>query len=96
MEVLFPALGPALRTGQCDADKQPAFLQMGADLQRSYDDRRGHRPPRASQRDPGVEPAELSAGGLKAADQHRATGSTGGLMVRGADETLIEVRGLDH
>ena len=27
--------GPALRTGQRDADKQPAFLQRGADLQRS-------------------------------------------------------------
>ncbi len=38
-----------------------------------YDDG-GHRPPRASQRHLGVESAELSAGGLEAADQHRTRG----------------------
>jgi len=32
----------------------------------------------------GVESAELSAGGLEAADQHCATGRSGGLMVRQA------------
>ena len=47
---------------------------MGADLQESHDDGGGHRPPGSSQRHLGVESAELSAGGLKAADEHRATG----------------------
>ncbi len=52
---------------------------MGADLQESDDDGGSHRPPRTSQRYLGVESAKLSAGGLEAADQHRAAG---GLMVR--------------
>ena len=40
----------------------------------SHDDGGGHRPPRSSQCDLGIEPTELSAGGLEAADQHHATG----------------------
>jgi len=60
---------------------------MGADLQRSHDDGGGHRPPRSSQRNLGVESAELSVGGLEAADEHRAT--AGGLMVRQATGTVV-------
>lgn len=40
---------------------QPALQQVGTDLQGRHDHGGGHRPPRASQRDSGVERIELSA-----------------------------------
>lgn len=63
------ALGRALRARQRDADQQLAVQQVGTDLQRRDDHRRRDRPAGASQRDPGVERAELSAGERKEARQ---------------------------
>ena len=56
------ALGGALRTRQRDANEQLALQQMGTDIQGRDDDRGGHRSAGASQRDFGVECAQLSAG----------------------------------
>ena len=50
-----------LRTGQRDAHEQLAVQQMGADLQRRDDHRSRDRSAGPSQRDPGVERAQLSA-----------------------------------
>ncbi len=50
-----------VRTRQRDADEQPAVQQVGADLQRRDDHCGGHRSAGASQCDPGVERAQLSA-----------------------------------
>src|SRR6516165_6983199 len=55
------AVGGALRARQRAVDQQLAVLEMGDDLQRPYDDGRRHRPAGTSQRDPGVESAELPA-----------------------------------
>lgn len=56
------APGGSLRAGQRMADEQPAVLQVGGDLQGPDDNSGRDRPPGASQRDCGVEPAELSPG----------------------------------
>lgn len=56
------AAGGSLRTGQRVADEQPAVLRLGGDLQGPDDDGRGDRPVGASQRDRGIEPAELPPG----------------------------------
>jgi hypothetical protein len=53
--------GRTLRTRQRDAHKQLAIQQVGTDLQRRDDHRGGHRSAGASQCDPGVERAQLSA-----------------------------------
>jgi hypothetical protein len=55
------AAGGALRTRQCDAHEQPALQQMGADLQGRDDHRSRDRSVSTSQRDLGVERAQLSA-----------------------------------
>ena len=57
------AAGGSLRAWQRLADEQPAVLEMGIDLQGCDDDGGSDRPAGASQRDPGVEHAELSPGG---------------------------------
>ena len=56
----YPSRG-TVRTRQRDADEQPAVLEVGADLQRRNDHRRGDRPPGTPQRDPGTERTQLSA-----------------------------------
>ena len=56
------AAGRALRTGQRSADEQPSVLEVGSDLQRRDDDRRGDRPLGSSQRDHRAECAELPRG----------------------------------
>jgi hypothetical protein len=53
------AVGGALRTRQRATDQQPAVLEMGDDFQGPDDDSRRHRQAGASQRDLGIEPAEL-------------------------------------
>jgi hypothetical protein len=56
------AVGGAVRTRECVVDEQPTVLAVDADLQGSDDDRSGHRPPGASQRDRGAERAQLPTG----------------------------------
>jgi hypothetical protein len=56
------ALGGSLRARQRAVDEQPAVLEVGGDLQRPDDDGGSDRPPGASRRDCGVEPAELPPG----------------------------------
>ncbi len=56
------AFGRTVRTGQCNADQQLAVQQVGTDLQRRHDDGGRHRSISASQRDPGVERAQLPIG----------------------------------
>lgn len=65
---LVYALGRALRTWQRAVDQQLAVLEMGDDLQRPDDNRRGHRSLSASQRHPGIEHPELSAGASQEGD----------------------------
>jgi hypothetical protein len=56
------ALGGAVRAWERALDEQPGVLAVGADLQGPDDDRGGHRPVGASQRDRGTERAELPPG----------------------------------
>lgn len=51
-----------LRAWERDADEQLTLQQVGADLQRCDDDGGGDRPTSSSQRDPGVERAQLPSG----------------------------------
>lgn len=65
MKVLFTLLAERIERGECAADKQPHFQQMGPDLQGPVDDRSSDRPPRAPQRDHRTERAELPCGNGK-------------------------------
>ncbi len=76
------AAGGALRTGQRAGDEQPAVLEMGASVQGPHDGGGGDRPPGASQRDRGVECAELPGGGGQAGEGRRRVAGVGGGMVR--------------
>ena len=78
MEVLFTLLGGAVRAGQRAADEQPAVLGVGGDLQGPDDDGGGHRPPGASQRDPGVERAQLPGGAGQEGQAESGSGGCGG------------------
>jgi hypothetical protein len=72
-----------LRARECDADKQLTLQQVGADIQRCDDDRGGDRPTSSSQRDLGVERAQLPSregqdtatqvGGINANDIEKVT-----------------------
>ena len=79
------APGGPIRTGQRVADEQPAVLEMGGDLQGSDDDGGGHRPLGASQRDRGIELAQLPAG----ACQERQ-GRRGGIGASGVNAGVVE------
>jgi hypothetical protein len=68
------AAGGSLRTRQRLADEQPAVLEMGGDLQGPDDDRGRDRPPGASQRDRGAEPAELPPGARQKGEGRGARG----------------------
>ena len=73
MEVLFTLLAERYERGTRDAHQQPAVLEVGDHLQGPDDDGGGHRPPGASQRDPGIEHPQLPAGGGQA-DQAARSG----------------------
>jgi len=72
-----------LRARECDADEQLTLQQVGADIQRCDDDRGGDRPTSSSQRDLGVERAQLPSregqdtatqvGGINADDIEKVT-----------------------
>ena len=66
--------GPALRARKRAADEQLAVLGLGANLPGSDDDGGGHRPISTSQRDRGIEPAELPSG---AGEERQGQGETG-------------------
>lgn len=55
-------VGGTLRAWQCALVEQPGVFSMGTDLQRPHDDRSGHRPLGASQRDYRVEHSQLPIG----------------------------------
>ena len=62
MEVLFTLLAERYERGSVLLTSNLPFSQWTADLQGPDDDGGGHRPPGASQRDRGVERAELPPG----------------------------------
>ena len=74
---LVHAAGGSLRTRQCVADEQPAVLEVGGDLQGPDDDGGSDRPPGASQRDRGAEPAELPPGACQEGEGRGDVGITG-------------------
>ena len=76
MEVLFTLLAERYERGSVLLTSNLPFSQMGADLQGCDDDGGGDRPPGASQRDPGAEPAELP-GGAGQEGQARSSGRRG-------------------
>jgi hypothetical protein len=82
--VVYAAGGP-LRTGQRVADEQLAILEMGGDFQRPNDDGSGHRPLGASQRDRGIEHAELSVG-----TRQERQGRRGGVGTSGINAGVVE------
>jgi len=61
MEVLFTLLAERYERGSVWLTSNLPFFEVGEHLQRPNDDGGGDRPLGASQRDPGVEPAELPA-----------------------------------
>ena len=68
----------ALRARERDADEQLTFQQVGADLQRCDDDGGGDRPTSSSQRDFGVERAQLPSG-----EGQESAWQVGGINVNG-------------
>jgi len=64
-------VGRTVRAGQRDVDQQLAFLAMDGNLQGPNDHRSGDRPSGASQRDRGVERAELPAGDREGFEEAR-------------------------
>jgi hypothetical protein len=73
------AVGGAIRARQRAGDEQPGLLAVGANLQGSDDDGRGHRPVGSPQCDRRVERAELPGGG--------------GQALEGAGQARRDVRG---
>lgn len=68
------AAGGPLRARQCVVDEQLAVLAVGADFQGRDDDGGGDRPLGASQRDRGIEPAELPLGTCEEGEGRDADG----------------------
>ena len=85
--------GGAVRARQRVADEQPAVLAMGTDLPRSDDDGGGDRPISASQRDRGVEPAELPRGTGEEGQGEARRGGDGGRITEGPLVGLLRSAG---